>query len=391
MTNIPTLSELQAEILNDLEVQFGVNVPPFGKNFLRVLSLVQAGKLWLFYKALGLLQKNIFVDTAQPEAIGGTLERFGRVKLNRDPFPARAGLYDITVTGDIGAVIPAQTTFKSDDDSQNPGKLFILDAEHTLIATSDTIQVRALELGVDAQMDIGETMTATAPIINVDKQATVAVEVQEPSAAETIEDYRAKVLQAFRLEPQGGAPSDYRLWAADAQGVKQVYPYAKSSAYWEVNLFVEATIADSLDGKGTPSPALLDDVEEVVDMDPDTTLPDYERGRRPINVVVNYLAVTPLDVNITIADFVDSTTEIETAISTALTADIALVRPFIAASDILSEKNDILDTNRIIANILSTRPGSVFGAITLEVDGSTVSTYQFLNGDIPYVNSITFV
>lgn len=391
MTVIPTYIELYNGTLSDLETQMQVSVPIFGKNFLRALAVVQAGKLWLYYKAIANVQKNIFIDTAEPESIGGTLERFGRVKLNREPFSARAGEYIVTVTGSIGAIIPAQSTFKSDDTVINSGKLFILDSAFTLVATTDSITIRALEAGNDSKLNIGDTLTATAPIALVDSIVTVSAETIEPSAEENIEDYRDKALDAYRLEPQGGAATDYRLWSADAQGVKQSYPYAKTGAVNEINLFVEATIADSTDGKGTPSALLLTDVEAVVEFDPDATRPTYERGRRPLGVIVNFLPITVLNVDVVINGFVGLTVDIQNAIELALIDEINLVRPFVAACDILDEKNDILDSNKIISIILNTRPGSVFGAITLNVGGVPYNSYTFINGNIPYVNSINFV
>jgi hypothetical protein len=36
-------------------------------------------------------------------------------------------------------------------------------------------------------------------------------------------------------------------------------------------------------------------------------------------------------------------------------------------------------------------PGSIFGAIQLTVNSSIVSSFTFENGDIPYLNSITYV
>ncbi len=392
MITIPTIAELQADILADLEMQFGANIPTFGKSFLRALALVQAAKLKLYYLAIANLQKNIFVDTAEPESIGGTLERFGRVKLNRNPFPAQPGYYDLEVTGTISAVIPAQTTFKSNDDSAAPGKLFILDNAFTLTSTTDIINVRALEPGIDAKLSVGDQLTATAPILNVASIATVDAETIAPLAAETVEDYRRKALDAYRLEPQGGAATDYRLWSADAQGVKQTYPYAKTGAANEINVFVEATIADSTDGKGTPGSAILTEVAEVIEYDPDTTRPIEERGRRPLGVFqVHVLPVTIRTVNINVASFTGITPAIETALTTAITDAVNAVRPFVASADILSDKNDILDKNKIINSILTARPGSVFGTITLNVDGMDYTSYTFINGNIPWVDTITFV
>lgn len=390
MQAIPTYTEIYNSVISDLESQFGVNIPSFGKNFLRSIAIVQAAKLKLYYLAVANIQKNIFVDTAEPESIGGTLERFGRVKLNRNPFPAAAGQYTLEVTGTVGAVIPAQTTFKSDDTAQSPGKLFILDNAFTLLTSTDEITVRSLETGIETKLAVGDTLTATAPVALVNQSAEVIAETIEPSAAETVEDYRKKALDAYRLEPQGGAATDYRLWSADAQGVKQTYPYAKSGSEYQINLYVEATVADSTDGKGTPSALLLAAVEEVVEFDPDTTRPNSERGRRPLQAIVNFLPIVPREVSIVINGLVGRTTEIETLISNALKEEINKVRPFVSACDVLSEKNDILDNNKIVATIFNTRPGSIFGAINLTVDGTTYTSYTFINGFIPHVNSITF-
>lgn len=391
MITIPKLSELYTSILSDLEAEYGDSIPLFGKNFLRALAAVQAAKLNVQYRAIGLTQKNIWVDTADKESTGGTLERFGRVKLGRDPFPAQAGQYDVTVTGEIGATISASTTFKSDDDSLNPGYLFVLDVAHTMVTTSDTINLRALTAGTESTVLVGDTLTATSPIANVDQIVTVSAETIEALDEEDIELYRSRAEESYRLEAQGGAASDYRLWSFDAQGVQQTYPYAKSGAANEVDVYVEATIADSTDGKGTPSGSILSDVEDVIEFDPDATKPLEERGRRPLGVfAVNVIAITVKEIDIDIAGFTGIDAPTETLIFDALEAQIATIRPFVAAADVLERKNDILDLNLIISTILEAKPGSIFGAVTMEVDSTPETTFTFENGDIPHLNSVTY-
>lgn len=391
MIKIPTLSELYSEIISDLEAEFSINLPLVGKNFLRIMAAVQASKLKLYYLAIGNLQKNIFVDTADSESRGGTLERFGRVKLNRNPFAAQAAEYLIEITGSIGATITGSTTFKSNDNSANPGKLYILDNDYTLVSTTDYIQVRALEAGLDSGLNYLDKLTATSPIALVNNEGAVSSSVIAPLAAEDLELYRARVIAAYRLETQGGAAGDYRLWSFDAQGVQNVYPFAASLENATVNLFIEATVADSIDGKGTPSPALLAAVEAVVELDPDVTLDLNARGRRPINVIVNFLPITPKSVEITITGFIGITAPIQASIAAALLAKISLIRPFVAGADILADKNDILDVNKIISIILSVSPGAIFTSVTLVVDAIPVSTYTFTAGDIPSLDLITYV
>lgn len=389
---IPKLKDLYNQILSDLEGELGASIPRFGKNYLRASAGVQAAKMKLYYLTIARVQKNIFVDTADPEAVGGTLERFGRVKLGRDPFPATAAKYTVEVIGSVGAVVSAGTTFKSNDDSRNPGKLFVLDVEKTLATASDSMQLRSLETGLENRLDVGNQLTSTSPIANVEKIVTVLTEDEIPKASEDLEEYRQKAIDAYQLEAQGGAATDYRLWSGDAQGVLKVYPFAKSGADWDINLFVEATEADSIDGKGTPTAAILTEVEEVIEFDPDTTKDLNDRGRRPLNVIVDVKPVNALDVDLDFVGFTNLTPELETVIETALFDYLKTVRPFVAGADIVANKNDVLTAGKIIAITQSVLPDAVyFETVNFSVDSNVISTsYTFLNGDIPYLNNINF-
>lgn len=380
MITLPTLTEINTAVIADIEARYGTPVSMVGKSFLRIWAGVISGTSYLMYIALGKVQKNIFVDTCDYE----TLVRFGRVKLGRNPFPATAGIYNVEVTGTIGAVIPVSSTFKSDDDSANPGNLFIIDSTVTLVSTTQIIQLRCLSSGVETKLEVGDTLTATAPIALVNSQCVVDEEITAPLSAETEDEYRSKVLNAFRLEPQGGAGADYRLWSADVQEVKNSYPFA-AAGFTQVNLFIEAKIADSTDGKGTPSSDTLDDVETAIE-DPTVDRP----SRKPILSVVNYLPVTPLDVLITITDYVGLTAEIEATILATISEEMFKIRPFVSSIDVLDNKNDILSNHKIIGLILMAKPGSIFSSVSFTVDGVDYDTYTFSNGDIPHLVSITY-
>lgn len=389
MISLPTLSQLYNSIKSSLQSELGVTIPDFGPSFLRTFSIVLAGKLKQYYLAVGKVQKNIFVDTAEPEASGGTLERFGRVKLNRNPFPAVAGQYDVTVTGAIGAVIPAQSVFKADDSSSSAGQLYILDTEFTMLSVSETITIRALEAGIGAKLLPFETLTAAQPIALVNSTVTVTAEVVQPLAPENIEDYRQKAILAYQLEPQGGAASDYIVWSSDAQGVRRVYPYARSGESAVVDVFVEATLPDSTDGKGTPGIAILNDVTAVIEFDPDTSKPLTERGRRPLGAFeVNILPIEVIDIDIVIGGFEGLTPAIESTIEQAIIDSLYEIRPFISSADVLANKNDIISVNRIIFIVQQANPSSVFTSVELFVNAVNTGTFQFTQGQIPVLNSL---
>lgn len=132
MADIPTLSTLQTQIENDLRTHLGISQTWIGKVFLRILAMVQAAKLKLFYLQVAQLQKNIFVDTADTEQNGGTLERFGRTKLGRNRNPALAGEYTLNITGSIGGTVLKGTVYKN----TATDKLYEVQTTVTLIATT---------------------------------------------------------------------------------------------------------------------------------------------------------------------------------------------------------------------------------------------------------------
>jgi hypothetical protein len=248
-----------------------------------------------------------------------------------------------------------------------------------------------LTAGEISKLDIGNTLTATSPIAFVNSSAAVTVETVQPLDAEDLEAYRQAIINSFRLETQGGSATDYRLWSQDAHGVRFVYPYAKSGAANEINLFVEANVADSTDGKGTPGSLILADVETVVEMNPNTSLPILERGRRPLGVfAVNYLPVTIKQVDIVITGAVGFTPAIKAALLIAITDAVNLIRPFVSAADVLANKNDVLDVNKIIGIIISSNPGAIFSSVSFSIDLTPLLTYTFIDGNIPYLNSVTY-
>jgi len=385
MVSIPTISELYANNLAALQDEFSITIDPDGKSFLAGFAAVQAGKQWLQYLGLGDIQKNVWPDLAESEDQGGTLERFGRVK-NLVPFQGTQGQYACSVIGSAGAIIPAGATFKSDDSSLNPSFLFTLDSPYTLIGTGDIITLRSLTVGTVALLAVGNTLTCTQPLANINTQVTVTSISISPIDAETIEQFRSRVLETYTLEPQGGSAADYRLWGREAAGVAQIYPYAVSGMTDVVAVYVEAILSDSTDGKGTPSGTILSAVSAIM---------AASNGLKPLGVMpVRVNPVNVLEVDIT---FTGSTGTVGISpaqrilITNALIEAVALIRPFIAGVDALVDRNDTISDNVIIQIALNAAPGCFFTGVSLTVGGASAPTYTFDNGNIPYLNpAITY-
>lgn len=385
MVTIPKISDLYNNIKSSIETKLNITIPSFGKNFLRAFAQVQAGELKLFYIAVANVQKNIFVDTADSEEFGGTLERFGRVKLKRNPFPAVAGKYTVTLTGSIGAVVPIGTLWKSDDTSASPDYLFTNDTPLTFDATSETILLRCLTPGVEARLMFGNTLSLTGPIALVNTTATVTIENIAPQEKESLEEYRRKILTAFRLEPQGGSGSDYLLWSLEVQGVRNVYPYTKDDVLGysnEVNLYIESDDANvDYVADLTLRNAVKSSVEDATSNRP---------SRKPLGVnLINYISVTPKNVEIDITGS-SYTNDEKTEIFNYVKLKFSEIRPFVASIGVVEEKNSTLNAYKIGEMIANAIPVKVFTGITFTVGGVIQTNYEFLNGDIPKLTTITY-
>lgn len=391
MKPIPSLQDLYDNLAADLKSKLNLSDGQL-RMVVDALSTVLSAQFKLAYLYLFDVQNNLFPDTADTAENGGELNRIGQIYINRQPFPATDGIYLVSATGETGSVLRAGLTFKSNDDSRSPGNLYILDSEFILTGGADVITLRSLDAGPDYQLDESDGLTVTEPVIGLNGGSAVTFITQQPSASEPIDNYRQAILDAIRLEPQGGAKTDYRLWAADAQGVRKVYPYVKNGEPGTVQVYVEATTEDSTDGNGTPSGPLLTEVEEVIEMDPDETIPLDDRGRKPIQVTLEVLPITPKPVDVDIVDLQTDTSAIRDAIRTNLEAYLYGVRPFIAGADLTRDKNDILTSVRAQGTVSDTiGNGNTFLDFVLYVDGVEVNSFTFSGSNIPYLRDINYL
>jgi uncharacterized phage protein gp47/JayE len=388
---IPTLDDLTNQILQDIATEFGVDVSDLGTTYV-VAAKVQAGIIYQQYLALSGVQKNIFYDLAE-ESI---LIRYGSIILGRTPAPAEAGEYTVEVTGTIGATVPAGTQYKANESTLASGYLFIVDQDFTLTAETDSMPIRALTPGVEAALFVDDLLTASAPITDVNREVKVTAITTQPVAAEDIESYRDDVIEAAQIEPQGGSPGDFRLWCSEIPEIRTTYPYAKLGAPGNIEIYIEATKENTAPSEieGVPTQATIDEVYTAATAStPETGIvvinPTTGKGRKPISVfTILPLPVNPIPVDVDFTGLSDES--IAASLRTSIENLLYDIRPFVAGADLEKNKNDILTIGQIIAEVISVIEGTgiTYTTLTMDVDSVTVNTYQFLNGDYPYLRFI---
>jgi len=390
MAYIPTIIELYQNISNDLKSKLNLSDDDL-KKVLDAFSLVIAAQLKLNYLSLSDIQNNIFPDTADSAINGGTLDRHGLIQLNRLQKPATNGVFEVSVISVIGSQLRSGLTFKSNDDSLNPGKIYILDSEEITTTNPQTIEIRSIDGGIDFGLDIGNSLTITEPVIGVEQNVVVSAIISQPLAAESEDSFRKAIIDSIQLEPQGGSKTDYRLWAADAQGVRNSYPYVKDGEAGTVQVFVEATVIDSIDSNGTPSQPILDEVAAVIEFDPDITKPLSERGRRPIQARLEVLPIVINPVDVTITSLNINTVEIQNSIRENIKQYLIDVRPFVAGGDLARNKNDILYSARVQSVVTDVLDASnFFSDFLVFVNGVQQNSYLFSKENIPYLRNLVF-
>ena len=377
MTTIPTIQEIFSDLLSKMEAEFDVTLSPALKKVLQVIAGVLAGIMKLYYISISAMQKNIWVDTCDYE----TLVRYGVIILGRYPFAPVAAQYTISVTGTAGAVIPVSTTFKSDDSSQSPGQLYVLNgAAYTMTGSGDIITINAVQGGIGYALAIGDTLTLTAPIPNVNQVGTVVAEVTQPTDVEDYEEYRIKVIDKIKLQPGGWSAIDYRLLGATIDGVFNTYAYAASGMPNEVNVFLQGETPVANPGPSA-SAGVIADYTAALEL------------VRPLGVWrVNYAScpISNVDVTIIQGSFPAFTLAQKGAISIALEQFINSVKPFIAACDTVEGINDVIATYNLSSVISAAVPGYGFAGVTFEIN-SVISIFWRANlGNIPFFNSITY-
>jgi uncharacterized phage protein gp47/JayE len=385
-----TIVELKEQISKDLRNRLNLSDDKL-KKVLDAFSGVLAAQFKLAYLGIEDAQRNLYPDTADTFENGGSLNRLGSIYLNRDIRPATSAIYRVNVTGVEDSVLRSGLTFKSNIDSSNPNKLYILENEYTLTGSNDLITVRSVDGGLDYSQDNGNNLTITEPVIGVDKTVTINkngfVSFTDPLAAETTQEFRNSILNAIQLEPQGGSKSDYRIWASDAAGVRFVYPYVKDGEAGTVQIFVESS-----GNGGVPNQAILDEVEEVINFDPDETKPTAQRARRPIQVHLEVIPIDPIDVEINITGLEDSSTTVRDAIELNLIEFLKNIRPFVDGSDLLRNKNDILYSAKlqgVVSDVLD--PDNFFNNFSMLIDGVSQTSFIFSIEKIPNLINVNYL
>lgn len=391
-----TTKEISDNIIAQLEATLNQTIPLLPKSFLRVLAKTIAAVYVILYKYCGFIALQIFVDTAsdQPTTINGRevvpLTEWGRLIGVGDPTEATAAELNVEV------IVENQTGFLPSG-SQLIGDLngvtYLTIGSAPLSGPTITITARAVSdqtggdgSGVIGNLDPGAELSFANPLPNVARVAVVASQAVTGANGESTEAYRQRVLDRFQKRPQGGAYADYEIWAEEAAGIINAYPYTSVNP-GQVDVYLEATPESSGNPDGIPTAAQLQAALDLIDFD--------ENGlatRRPANALANTFPITRtgFDVEVDGVFGVPDLAQTVNDIEAALIEYFAEREPFIPGLSVPPRLDRITESGigGIVEDIV-TAAGGVFVGVTVLQSAVPINIYGLQEGEKAKLDSLT--
>ena len=271
-------------LIDSFQEKFNNQLRLLPKSFIVVLSKILAGIFIVPYKLVGWFYLQLFPDTAsfdEVNILGYTLRPL--VKLGNqfgvsEPTSGNAWEGKISMT----VATPGNTVMMGTQLKSGKTGLIYVTAE-SVMTENETIEipVYCTQTGAAGNLDPGDILQLVSPLGFVEEEAVVLETLRIGVDNETEAHYRARVMNRYSTQPQGGALADYRLWAYDVPGVLQTYPYNDEDSPGGVLLYVSGTT--DLFPDRIPNAALLIEVGKACTYDPETGA----ANRKPITAILD--------------------------------------------------------------------------------------------------------
>ena len=392
-----TIEEVQQLLIRSFEHEFNTQLRILPKSFIKILCKVFAGVFIVVYKLVGWYFLQMFPETADWEEITilgvrlRPLVKLGVLFGVGEPLAGVQwqGILPIDVLPQ-GSVLYSGTQLKS----SVTGKLYIVEETKTLLQQKETVSVVCTEIGTAGNLEQNDTLNFVNPYGFIKTEAIVSDVARVGLDNELESSYRNRVINRFRLQPQGGALADYRIWSSEVPGVLNVYPYNDKEQPGGVLLYVSGisdVYADRIPDKG-----LLKKVGEACTYDPETG----KATRKPLTAMLDpkndgsYSNVKP--VSVAVFDVVI------TGVSGIVPADFAqVVKPalqnYFLDRDLyirgLSDDNNrtnVVSKNHVITviNQIAVSVKAIFETAEIRKDGKVAPLYTLDNGELARLGAL---
>jgi hypothetical protein len=400
-----SIEEIRSLIINGLQQQWNNRLRILPKSFIKVLATVLAAVFIVVYKQIGWLFLQIFPETAYWKEITvlgvkvRPLVKWGVLIGIGEPNSGKQWRGETTVhVNQINSVLISGTQLKSDI----TGKIYLVDETKTLENEIETVKMSCVEVGKAGSLALGDILNFVSPLGFVEKEAEVFAVLDDAMDAETEPEYRFRVVNRWRMQPQGGALADYRTWALEVAGVLNVYPYTDPDNGGGILLYVSGN--PSVYPDRIPSASLLIQVGEAC-------IYDSNRGgkayRKPLGAIIDpdgdqtYSNILPVSViffdiyilglqNILPQDFAD-------VVKSPIKNYFLEREPYIRGLSNDNNKTDIVSKNNVfgIVDQIAISVKAEFDSVIMRRNDDVISFYYLGMGELSelrnlYINGVLY-
>jgi len=223
MVTIPTIAEIKADILADIE-SADTTSSLLPVSVWNILATAMSGAMYLLYK-LGLwLYNQIFTLTMDEQALINRGAEFG---ITRTPAVIWQGTATATGTDGTTIAVGKICTFNS--------YAYEVTELAEISGGSIAVKLKSLEAGDDINRENGDLVKWSTPQVGLDSNATIASTTQTGEDQEALADFKTRILNRQRNKPQGGAIPDFNQWATEVPGIAENYTFRPAPGF--VNCF----------------------------------------------------------------------------------------------------------------------------------------------------------
>lgn len=365
MTETPSVTEIQEQIVNDYETELGQTVPVLPVAFIRVLAFAIAGVMFLVYKFGLWIYRQISASTADEEQLNLIGSGY-----NIERIPAVKAQIELNVSDSVnGSFVLAGSllTFQGNTYS-------VLETAEVSGGVAEFV-VEALEAGAASNADDGSIFKFVYILPGVNSDAVVVGTETTGEDQETVEAYRDRILIRQGTPPQGGAAPDWILWTREVPGVVKVVTERVAPGDIVVYPLVGLTYDDRL-----PTYDKLQEITEYIS-DP---------VRRPLNCeTAEAVLMEEVFFNVTITDLLPDSPAMQNLIIEALEA--FFLDRFPREYEEEANPKDIISKLEIYALCKSVGATSANIVIDVLYGDSDIDAYQLERNEVAHVGDITFV
>lgn len=260
---VPRLKRIIDRVKNDVEDLLENSASRIRRSAEYVFSTVVAGATHGLYGYLAYLADQIVPDRAGEEFLVRHAEMWGITRKQ-----ATAASFDILVSGDVGTVVAADTSWqRADGTIYTNASSFTLDSDGEALVT-----VTSSSTGAETNTEVGTELTLVSSVSGVITAAQIqgdeGATVGDAQDQETLAALLVRLKNRVQTPPSGGGPTDYKDWAEVVDGVSRAFEVAQWAGLGTVLVLI---VNDTLDSDGfyvsssEPTSSKVSEVQTYID------------------------------------------------------------------------------------------------------------------------------